>query len=443
MARALPSSDTASLRGFRRSIREVVDRYFDFEPFMDALTLAGGLVTGSVANYVACPSTPLSPTTMDVIVPFGGFDVMVKSLTEYGYKYRDEAVMNPWKGTATSVHLFWFPKRRNRTPAPEKTIQVIRCKDVPYAVYTHLLSSPSTHETTFFSPSAWVTFYPGLYEASQSWVRWSDKVNVLIRDRELTAAHAGFTPISSNETWTAKCTVCPSQARSFLNAAGIHGVVYNRQRRRDDVYGLDLENSYATTHLKWSACPYAVDFPPRHPPIFFAPSEEGVLESNSDELIAYKLGWIKQARLKSVSAILIRPSLPPVLLPLPLEPNAGIKFTLDNAMAELWFCRPSPVVWSLEPCRTTVALDEDEGPSSVSCSVYVSVPDRRAFEDGEREHQSSILVVKHTDVEFRQCEDSDLNGIKRFVYMLLDPTLDEIDTEAGYSDGYVDSDELC
>ncbi|THV04514.1 hypothetical protein K435DRAFT_850776 [Dendrothele bispora CBS 962.96] len=302
--RELPCGDSASLRGLWRMIQENVELYCGYGVFMDALTAAKGVVTGSVANYVAFPSIPLSPVCMDVVVPFHDIDPMVNCLTAYSYRYTDEEVVAPWKGTAHSVYLFVYPRRRNHTPAPEKTIHIIRCRDLPHAVYRQILSSPSTHKTTFFSPSGWVTFYPLLYEGSRSWDQ---------------------------------------------------------------------------------------------------------LECNSDEIMGYKLGWLKRLGLNCVSAVLLRPLAPPTLVPLPIEPNAIANFSLENGMVELWFQQPLASVWSLETSITTVEIEgELEEGQSVFYSVYALLEDHESFEEGFQYHQSSLLIMKHNNKGFLSFKDSDL-----------------------------------
>ncbi|THU79411.1 hypothetical protein K435DRAFT_810737 [Dendrothele bispora CBS 962.96] len=416
---------------------------------LTTLVTCRGVIIGSIANYVASNSVPPAPAGLDIAVEHDGFGLISTFFQDQGYERSEDTVIEPWRSTAHSVTHFRPQSRRRIGPSSTSDyVRVVRLKSVPYALYMHILKSPTTAEMTFLTPLSWVCLYPDLWKERVSWFRWSDIVNQNTSDSETRLRKNGFLLRSSNTGHPTPCIDCPANNRLLTGGEGVRVVVHCLSRNRSDTYGQHASHNFASVPVKWRfsvhcfnpLCPRYIPFPVRQPDLFFAPSSDEVIESVTDDMCAYKTAWIFWCGLRYVLAALMRPDSPPTLVPFPVEPSTTTFHGVDSAMAEIWFPRPSSDVWTMKEHRMS-KTDDEESPA-VSYTLYIQSYDREEFEEAGRTHASAMLLIKHTSQGLLSFTINELGGLKRFVYEWLDPTLEESsDIYAGHSDYYADPDD--
>ncbi|THV00625.1 hypothetical protein K435DRAFT_854549 [Dendrothele bispora CBS 962.96] len=443
----LPGDEGFTVQTFRLRIQAGLDVFVSASRLLAALVSCHAVIIGSFASYVALDVR--LPLGLDLAVEYNRFKAMSAFLQSQGYRPSEESVVSPWRQTAHSVYCFRSVVRRRIGPSPTNYIRLVRLNEAPYVLYIHLLKSPTTFEMTYLTPSTWVTFYPDLLKRRISWYRWSQTVNQFIHNRDSSLYRAGIQCVECNSGSFGACEACPANNRLLSGGHGVYSVVFNVNRRRHDVYGLDARDNFVSVPVKWrfsvqcfnTDCVRFLPQPVRRPEIYFAPSSDETVESVSDELCCFKQAWIKHCSLQCSFAVLFRPDMPPSLVPVPIEPFASEFTSIDCVMAELWFPRPDSDVWSMESSRITKSSD-DEDLRDVSYTLYVTEHDREGFDTFNHSHNSAMLLVKHTTCELLSFRNDDLVDVKRFVYEWLDPTLLHSDDEyAGFSDWYVDSDQ--
>ncbi|THU79558.1 hypothetical protein K435DRAFT_875354 [Dendrothele bispora CBS 962.96] len=442
--RRLPGHVSFDACDLRARIVEVIE---DFVPARTLLTMLGrsnGVILGSVAHHVALPNEDIAPTGVDIAVDFEGFDIMFSFLEGLDLECSSESVSHPWSSTAESVHVFRHKRKRRIGPGLPRYLYVrlIRLKTGSDTLYFHLLSSPTTSEMTYLTPSSWVTFYPMLWQARVSWYRWSDTVNQYIRDKRYSARNAGFKLVNTNATHTGTCTSCPASTHVLSGNDSVYVVTHSLARRRTDVHGTMADRLFKDISIKWkfsvhcfnsNCCRYqAVTV--REPNRFFAPSSQETIDCNTDEHCNYKIAWISSLRVLTYHAIMLRPNQFPNLVPVFIEPTEPHYRTIDSVAVEQWFARTGGEVWSLKSHRL-LRSDVEDGAPDVMYTLFVSPGDSVNF---DRYHEDTMLLVKHTDSALLSFDRQDLEDIKRYVYEWLDPTLADSDNDAGRSDCYAD-----
>ncbi|THV00043.1 hypothetical protein K435DRAFT_855146 [Dendrothele bispora CBS 962.96] len=441
----LPGHMDFNASKFRRRARDVLDNYVPASTLLTTLGRTGGVVLGSVAHHVATPYSNSLPTGIDIAVAFDGFEAMFTFLDGQDLEHSIESAINPWLQTTESVHNFRHKRKRRFGPGLPQYLYVrlIRLKSGRDTLYHHLLSSPTTAEMTYLTPSSWVTFYPAMWQARASWFRWNDFVNQYIRDKQISLRKAGFKLIDTNETHTGPCVTCPASTCVLPGNEGIFVFTHSLGRRRSDVHGRIADNTFKDIPVKWkfsvqcfnANCILYQSVSVREPSIFFAPSPRETVECNTDEHCNYKLAYISSLSVKTYYAILLRPNHPPNLVPVFLEPSMAKYVTIDSVSVELWFAKTGGDVWSLTDHRL-LRTDVDGDAPGVMHTLYVSPRDSVHF---DRYHECCMLLVKHTADSIFSFAKSDLRIIKRYIYEWLDPSLADSDSDAGWSDCYADS----
>ncbi|THU89713.1 hypothetical protein K435DRAFT_913635 [Dendrothele bispora CBS 962.96] len=442
--RRLPGHVSFDVRDLRLRVHEVIEDYVPARSLLTTLARSHGVILGSVAHRVALPNENIAPNGIDIAVDFEGFDTMFSFLEGQDLEISSESVLHPWESTAESVHVFRHKLKHQIGPGLPRYfyVRLIRLKTGSDTLYFHLLSSPTTSEMTYLTPSTWVTFYPLLWQARVSWYRWNDTVTQYIRDKRISACSAGFKLVKSNATYTGQCTSCPASTRVLSGNDSVHVVTHTLARRRSDIHGATADQLFKDVAIKWkfsvhcfnsNCCRYQAVYV-REPNIFFAPSSQETIDCNTDEYCNYKIAWISSLRMSTFQAILLRPNHYPNLVPVFIEPSETSYRTIDSVAVEQWFARTGGEVWSLKNHRL-IRTDVDTSAPNVTYTLFVSPRDSVHF---DRYHEHAMLLVKHTDDALLSFVRNDLDDIKRYVYEWLDPTIADSDNDAGRSDCYAD-----
>ncbi|THU88960.1 hypothetical protein K435DRAFT_803123 [Dendrothele bispora CBS 962.96] len=297
----LPGADGFPLRLFRDRIAVVLNIYLPVQDLLTTLNIARGVIIGSVANIIAMDTTPQAPTGLDLAVEYDGFRHLSGFIVGNGYEQSEDVVAAPWSSTAHSVYHFRILSRRRIGPSSiTDYVRVVRLKPQRYALFLHLLKSPSTVSMTYLSSSTWLTFYPELWKNRQAWSRWGEVVNDHATDSERRVKKLGFDSLFTNEHNLTPCIDCPAANRLLTGGMGVYSVVHCQPRNRADTYGQKALNNFASVSIKWrfsvhcfnSCCPRHVHWAVRQPEVFFAPTSAECVEALSDELCMYKEAWV-------------------------------------------------------------------------------------------------------------------------------------------------------